>query len=262
MQNTQDFEPVFNRLADVAAEVILPYFRAGGAIENKLDGGFDPVTEADKGAEQAIRTILDRDFPDHGILGEEFGSIRLESEYVWVLDPIDGTRAFISGIPVWGTLIGLKHQGRAVAGMMAQPFTQERFYGTGSTAIYSGPDGRRPMKTRKIESLSQATVMTTSPRIFAPDKQGAYDRVEKAARLARYGCDCYAYCMLAMGLIDIVIESGLHPYDIVALIPVIEAAGGLVTTWDGGRPEDGGDIVAVGNPALHAEILALLAGSE
>lgn len=260
MQKMQNLEQVFHSLADAAADVIMPFFRAAITVDNKIAAAFDPVTEADRGAERAMRSILEAEFPDHGILGEEYGSARLESEQIWVLDPIDGTRSFISGIPLWGTLIGLQEKGRAVAGMMAQPFTRERYYGDEKGSVLITPEGRRPLKTRAIASLAEATVMTTSPRIFAPEKQGSYDRVEAACRLPRYGADCYAYALLAAGLVDVVVESGLHPYDIVALIPIIEGAGGIVTTWQGGRPEPGGDIVAVGNPALHGEVLKLLAG--
>ena len=259
MQQQNGWTPFFGRLADAATAAILPHFRKPMAIENKLQGAFDPVTAADRAAEEAMRALITAEFPDHGILGEEMENVRLDAEHVWVLDPIDGTRAFISGLPVWGTLIGLTRGGRPVAGMMAQPFTGERFQSTGDGALYSGPGGPRPLRTRPCASLADATLFTTSPRIFAAEDTDGYERVEREARLTRYGCDCYAYAMVAAGNVDIVVEAGLKPFDIVALIPVIEAAGGIVTTWDGGDPSGGGRIVACGDRRVHEEALRLLA---
>ncbi|HYY84849.1 MAG TPA: inositol monophosphatase family protein, partial [Beijerinckiaceae bacterium] len=183
--------------------------------------------------------------------------------YVWVLDPIDGTRAFMAGLPVWGTLIGLTRLGTPAYGLMHQPFTGERFWGDGGKAVFrraGDPGGERRLKTRRCSSLADAIVSTTSPRLFTGEALRAYDRVESAAKLARYGTDCYAYCMLAAGHIDVVIESGLKPHDIVALIPIVEGAGGVVTTWDGGPAARGGSIVAVGDRRLHEAVLALLRG--
>ncbi len=232
-----DFERFVHDLATRSGEAILPFFRTHLAARNKASGGgFDPVTEADRAAEMVLRRMINQTFPTHGIIGEEFGSEREDAELVWVLDPIDGTRAFMSGLPVWGTLIGLTRNGSPAYGMMHQPFTRERFFGDGEGARYRGPEGERELNARPCESLSEATVMTTSPRIFKPKEAKAYDRVEKACRLARYGCDCYAYCMLAAGQVDLVIEAGLQPYDIVALAPIVEGAGGVISTWDGGPP--------------------------
>lgn len=227
---------------------------------NKLQGGFDPVTEGDRGAETAIRALIETHFPEHGILGEEHGSIGLEREHVWVIDPIDGTRAFISGLPLWGTLIGLQTNGRAAMGMMDQPFTGERYFADGTQSWYRGPDGEQKIAVRDCENLSDAILFTTSPHIFTPDELAAYQSVESKVRLFRYGCDCYAYVLLAAGHIDLVIESSLKPYDVGALIPIIEQAGGVITTWDGGRPEAGGNIIAAGSKAVHAQALALLNG--
>jgi len=251
----------FRRIAAAAGEQALPRFRRYGDISNKQQGGFDPVTEADREAEQAIRALIRAERPGHGILGEEFGSEIMTSDHVWVIDPIDGTRSFISGIPLWGTLVGLTEKGDAVAGMMAQPFIGELFYATGGEAWYEGPHGRvkpQRLSTRKTTSLAEATLCTTTPALFQGDRRTAYDRLEKAVRLPRYGTDCYAYCMRAAGNVDLVIESGLQPYDIVALIPIIEQAGGIITTWQGGRPEGGGDIIAAASPELHAKALELL----
>ncbi len=252
----------FRHLAAVAARETLPRFRRFGDVLNKVDGGFDPVTEADREAEQAIRAAIKAEHPGHGILGEEFGAENPGSDHVWVIDPIDGTRSYISGVPLWGTLVGLTHRGDAVAGMMAQPFVGELFYATGGEAWYEGPhgakEGRQRLSTRKTTSLAQATVCTTTPALFQGDKRDAYDRLEKSVRLARYGTDCYAYVMLAAGNVDLVVEAGLQPYDVMALIPIIEAAGGMVTEWSGGPAEDGGGIVAAATPDLHAAAMEAL----
>ncbi|MGQ3283527.1 histidinol-phosphatase [Bosea sp. (in: a-proteobacteria)] len=256
-----DFGAFVADLATQSGRAILPFFRAHHGLEDKSGGGvFDPVTEADRAGETVMRQMIRRQFPAHGVLGEEFGNENTEAEYVWVLDPIDGTRAFISGIPVWGTLIGLTRGGVPVYGMMHQPFTGERYSGDGGEARYDGPGGPRILRTRAVSSLAAATLMTTSPALFKGDEAQAYGRVESAVRLARYGCDCYAYCMLAAGHVDLVIESGLKPYDIVALIPIIEGAGGIVTSWDGGSAAGGGRILAAANKSLHEAARALLAG--
>lgn len=256
-----DFGAFVADLATQSGRAILPFFRAQHAAEDKSQGGvYDPVTEADRAGESVMRHLIKRSFPAHGVLGEEFGNENLDAEYVWVLDPIDGTKAFISGIPVWGTLIGLSRNGVPVYGMMHQPFTGERYSGDGRQARYEGPNGPRTLRTRQTTELSTATLMTTTPAMFAGEQAERYARVEKAVRLARYGCDCYAYCMLAAGHVDLVIESGLKPYDIVALIPIIEGAGGVVTSWQGGSAAEGGTIVAAGTRALHQAALALLSG--
>lgn len=248
----------FDRLADAAAQEVMPLFRAGIAVDNKLAGAFDPVTAADRQAELAMRAIIAATFPDHGILGEEYGSDGLEREHVWVLDPIDGTRSFIAGIPLWGTLIGLTRGGRAVMGMMAQPFTGERFFGDGGSADYAGPGGARALRTRPCARLSEATLFTTTPSLFSETERPLYDSLERAARLARYGADCYAYCMLAAGNVDLVVEAGLKPYDFTALIPIIEGAGGRITSWAGGPPGEDGRVLAAGDARLHEEVLKRL----
>jgi myo-inositol-1(or 4)-monophosphatase len=266
-----DFSSFVDRLAQTSGEVILPFFRSAIGAEDKSRGGpFDPVTEADRAAEVAMRRLIAQAFPAHGIIGEEYGRDRPDAEYVWVLDPIDGTKAFISGLPTWGTLIGLTHHGRPVYGMMAQPFTRERYYGDGASASWRGPaatpqnsrgDGvaTRSLRVRSCASLAQATLMTTTPKMFGAADAPAYASVEDKVRLVRYGADCYAYCMLAGGFIDVVIEASLKPHDIVALIPIIEGAGGVVTTWDGGDAARGGRIIAAGDKRVHEEALRLLA---
>lgn len=246
------------RVAAAAAAESLARFRQPGLVSNKLAGGFDPVTEADREAEKAIRALIKAEFPDHGILGEEFGAENPEARHVWVVDPIDGTRSFISGIPLWGTLVGLTDGGDAVAGMMAQPFIGELFYATGEGAFYEGPHGTSRLGTRPTEAIAAATMCTTTPAMFADSRRAAFDRLEGRVRLSRYGTDCYAYCMLAAGQIDLVVEVGLQAYDIVALIPIIEQAGGKVTDWDGGPAEGGGGIVAAASERLHGAAMEIL----
>lgn len=248
------------RIAHAAAAETLPRFRSQGAVANKLAAGFDPVTEADQQAELAIRALIEAEFPDHGILGEEHGSTKGDGRHVWVIDPIDGTRAFISGLPTWGTLVGLTADGDAVAGMMSQPFTGELFYANASGSHYEGPGGPRKLRTRGTTALSQATFFTTTPALFKGAARSRYDHFEAQVQLARYGTDCYAFAMLAAGHVDIVADPGLKPYDIVALIPIIEKAGGVITTFEGGPAESGGDIVAAATPELHAVAMAALRG--
>jgi myo-inositol-1(or 4)-monophosphatase len=251
-----EFSSFVNDLATASGQAILPFFRTSLVTHDKSGGvAFDPVTEADKAGETAMRRMITQFFPAHGIVGEEFGAERADAEFVWVLDPIDGTRAFMSGLPLWGTLIGLTRGGVPAYGMMHQPFIGERFSGDGGSAHYRGPHGERRLLTRRCPSLADATLSTTSPKLFEPDALAAYERVESAVRLARYGYDCYAYCMLAAGQIDLVIETGLKPYDIVALIPIIEGAGGVVTNWTGGSAAEGGAVVACGDPRLHGPVL-------
>jgi histidinol phosphatase-like enzyme (inositol monophosphatase family) len=270
--NDVDFASFAERLAEVSSEVILPFFRSEIGADDKSDGGdFDPVTEADRAAEVVMRHLIRETFPDHGIIGEEYGAERSEADHVWVLDPIDGTKSFISGLPTWGTLIGLMKFGQPVYGMMSQPFTRERYFGDnlcsrrrwvtpsrGDSA--NGEWSSRVLRSRACASLTQASLMTTSPLLFNEQDRAAYRRLEKVARLVRYGGDCYAYCMLASGFVDVIVETNLKPYDIVALVPIITGVGGVVSNWEGGPAALGGRIVAVRDPRLHAAVLALLAG--
>lgn len=250
-----DLTAFLDTLADAACEAIMPHFRQETGIDNKLSDGFDPVTVADRKSEAAMRALIEAHFPEHGIIGEEFGDTSTDAERIWVLDPIDGTRAFISGLPVWGVLIGHKLNGMAERGMMCQPFTGERYLGTPEGAWLKHKGVEAKLQTRACPDIAAATLFTTSPDLFQPQEIAAYRHVERMARLARYGTDCYAYCMVASGHADIVIESGLNPYDIVALIPIIEGAGGRISTWDGGNAVNGGSIVATGDPTLHEKVL-------
>ncbi|MFZ1772771.1 MAG: histidinol-phosphatase [Rhizobiaceae bacterium] len=248
------------KLADVAAKQTLPRFRTRHDVVNKYTVGFDPVTEADREAERAIRAEIKRAFPGHGIIGEEFGAENERAEHVWVIDPIDGTRAFISGIPLWGTLVGLMRNGRAIAGVMAQPFTGEMYFADGKSSRYRGPDGDKLLKTSSVKTLGDAILFTTTPALFKDDKRVAYDRLEQAVKLARYGTDCYGYAMVAAGNAELVCECGLQTYDVAALIPIVEQAGGMMTDWSGGRAENGGFVLASANAALHEAAISILAG--
>lgn len=254
-------EAFLHALADESGRLILPYFRSAGAVDNKLDGGaFDPVTQADRGAERLIRDMIAERYPQDGVMGEEFPDTQTGAERCWVIDPIDGTRAFILGLPTWGTLIGLTQNGGPLCGMMNQPYTGERFWGGFGSAQYVTPHASGILKTRGCESLSTAALASTTPDMFAPSYEAeSFERISRAARMRRYGGDCYAYCMLAMGLVDVVIEASLKPFDIIPLIPIIEGAGGVVSGWDGEPGAFSSRIVACGDPRVHAEILEILA---
>jgi myo-inositol-1(or 4)-monophosphatase len=255
-----DFAAFVDELATVSGEAILPFFRTSLGVEDKGSAsGFDPVTAADRAAEIAMRTLIKRSFPEHGVVGEEYGNEHAEAEYVWVLDPIDGTKSFITGMPAWGSLIGLTRNGAAVFGMMHQPFIRERFTGDCVAAQYRGPAGARELHVRPCAMLADAMVFTTNPRLMNEADRAAFSRVESAVRLSRYGGDCYAYCMLAAGHVDLVIETGLKPHDIVALIPIIEGAGGIVTNWEGGSAAKGGRVIAAGDRRVHQAALKVLA---
>jgi myo-inositol-1(or 4)-monophosphatase len=254
-----DFAVFVDELATVSGETILPFFRTSLSVENKdRKGGFDPVTAADRSAEAAMRTLIRRTFPEHGIVGEEFGSERPDAEFVWVLDPIDGTKSFICGMPAWGTLIALTRFGEPVFGMMHQPFTRERFTADHATAHYRGPAGDRALNVRSCASLGDAVLFTTSPLLIKPPDRDAFRRVEERVRLSRYGGDCYAYCMLAAGQVDLVIETELKPHDVAALIPIISGAGGVITTWDNQPAYGGGRIIAAGDRRIHRAAIELL----
>ena len=245
----------------VSADVILPLFRAEHGIENKsAKGDFDPVTAADKGGEAAIRQLISQRYPAHGVIGEELGEDRPDAEFVWVLDPVDGTRAFVAGLPVWTTLIGLRFQGEPVLGSIGQPFLGEVFVGHAGGARLVSAAGMRPLKVRKGVTLNEAIIATTDAEAcFDGAELGAWRQVRAAARLARMGCDAYAYAMVAAGTIDLVLEAGLKSWDVEAAVPVIAGAGGLVTDWQGapiGR--HGGQMAVAGDRAVLEEALISL----
>ena len=254
----------FDELCAAAARETLPRFKTALDITNKREGDFDPVTEADRKAEQVMRALIEEKFPDHGILGEEFGAVRPDADFQWILDPVDGTRAFICGVPVWGTLIGLYHRGAPMAGVMDQPFTQERFLaipekdGTLATKMIAKGREKR-LATRQDRPLNEATLMATAPDMFAKDEYERFDALARAVNMTRYGGDCYAYCMLAAGHIDLVAEAGLKIHDIAAIVPIIRGAGGVVTDWSGQDPAKGGKILAAANEKIHQKAINFLA---
>jgi histidinol phosphatase-like enzyme (inositol monophosphatase family) len=255
-----DLEPFAVGLAQAAGEAILPLFRADIENENKAKPGerYDPVTAADRASETVIRKLIGERYPDHGILGEEFGADRTDAEFVWVLDPIDGTRAFMAGLPLWTTLIALRHRGRPMIGLIAQPYLDEVFVGgpDGSRLLKGGAETR--LKTRPCPKLTDAILSTTDPNLFDGAEAGAFTQVRAVARLTRFGCDAYAYAMVALGRIDLVIESGLKPWDYEPLIPVVEGAGGKVKNWRGEAVDGAGQIVAAGDARCLDEALVSL----
>ena len=245
-----------------SAAVILPLFRGDHGIENKHAPGqdYDPVTLADKGAEAAIRRLIAERYPEHGVIGEEMGEDRPGAEFVWVLDPVDGTRAFVAGLPVWTTLIALRFEGRPVLGSIGQPFIGEVFIGQAAGSRLVAAAGERPLKVRSGQPLADAIIATTDPEAcFNAAEMAAWKQLRAASRLARLGCDAYAYAMVAAGTLDLVVEAGLKSWDVEAAVPVIEGAGGLVTDWHGapiGR--DGGQMAIAGDRALLDEALGML----
>ncbi|WP_122467051.1 MULTISPECIES: histidinol-phosphatase [Brevundimonas] len=263
MTDIADFDAFALELAAAAAAVTLPLFRTDDLGEQDKGGaaGFDPVTRADRDAEAAIRRLIAARHPDHGVIGEEYGEDRPDAEWTWMLDPIDGTRAFIAGLPLWTTLIALRHEGRPVLGLIAQPYLGEVFIGSRAAARLVRPGAAdRPLSTRRGLGLDQAIISCTDEAQFPGLELDAWRRVRAATRLARYGCDAYAYAMLALGRIDLVIESGLKPWDWSALVPVVEGAGGRVTDWSGGDDLASGRLVAAGDPTLIPQTMRLLAG--
>jgi inositol-phosphate phosphatase / L-galactose 1-phosphate phosphatase / histidinol-phosphatase len=245
-------------LADAARTVVRRYFRQKIAVDDKSD--LTPVTIADREAEAAMRRLIEGQFPDHGILGEEHGAVRREAEYVWVLDPIDGTKSFISGIPLFGTLIALTYRGRPILGVIDQAILGERWVGAlGRPTILNGA----AIRVRACASLDKATLFSTAPEaMFQGGDLAGYRRLAEAVKLVRMGADCYAYAQLASGFIDLVVESGLKPYDYCALVPVIEGAGGVITDWQG-RALDlaaDGKVIACGDPSLAPLARRTLAG--
>ncbi|HKT18969.1 MAG TPA: histidinol-phosphatase [Stellaceae bacterium] len=247
-----------NRLADASGAIIRRHFRRSIQIDEKPDR--TPVTLADRAAEAAMRRLIAARFPAHGILGEEHGGVRTNADYVWVLDPIDGTKSFISGVPLFGTLIALVHRGRPVLGIIDQPISRERWIGArGRKTTLNG----KPVKSRACQRLNRATLYATAPEMFGKRDAAAFARLRRRVKLARFGADCYAYALLASGFIDLVVEADLKPYDFCALVPVIEGAGGTITDWHGEKLGLGSDgrVIAAGDTNLARRARALLARS-
>lgn len=245
------------RLADASGAIVRRYFRTTLEVEDKPDES--PVTVADREAEAAIRELIEEAFPDHGIVGEEYGAVRADAKYVWVLDPIDGTKSFITGKPLFGTLIGLLHEGAAVLGVIDQPVLGERWLGArGRPTTLNG----RPVHVRPCGELGRAALYATSPHMFEGADKQAFARVRDAVKLPLYGADCYAYGLLACGFADLVVEASLAAYDYCGVVAVIEGAGGVITDWTGAPLGLGSDgrVVAAGDRRSHERALELLAG--
>jgi myo-inositol-1(or 4)-monophosphatase len=253
-----------NRLADASGAAIRPFFRQRLDVAHK-DGvhAFDPVTEADRGAERAIRALIASERPGDGVLGEEYGESTGTNGYRWVLDPLDGTRAFITGRHEWGSLIALEKDGVPVLGILDQPVLGERFIGMEGKATLLQAGKTTPLKTRACATVETAILCSTDPSAYFDDKQqSAFARLSAKARMTRYGGDCYLFAALALGFVDLVVEANLHRWDIAALIPLVEGAGGVITSWDGGDCRDGKTVLAAGDPRVHAAAMALLASTK
>ncbi|WP_149140785.1 histidinol-phosphatase [Gemmobacter caeruleus] len=252
---------VAHALADTAREATLQHFRSRDlTAENKEAQRFDPVTVADRLSEQRMRAILAERRPQDGILGEEMGALAGQSGLTWVLDPIDGTRSYLCGTPTWGVLISVADETGPIYGLIDQPYIGERFEGGFGRATMQGPHWARGLQVRPARPLAEAILMSTFPEVGTPEEGAAFQRLSRQCRLTRYGTDCYAYALLAAGHIDLVVEAGLQAYDVQAPIAVIEAAGGIVTDWQGRPAHQGGRVVAASCAELHAQALAALAG--
>lgn len=251
-------------LADAARPPTLRHFRQRIVADDKASGlagaRFDPVTEADREAERAMRDVLSRERPRDGVVGEEYGSREGTSGLTWVLDPIDGTRGYVAGTPTWGVLVAVADADGPFFGIIDQPYTDERFEGGLGRALLTGARGTTVLRTGPARPLGEATVLTTFPEIGSQAERAAFERLASRARLVRYGMDCYGYALLAAGHVDLVVEAGLQPYDVHAPIAVVSAAGGLATGWDGRPAHRGGQLLAAANAAIHAEAMAWLAG--
>jgi histidinol phosphatase-like enzyme (inositol monophosphatase family) len=249
-----------NRLADASGAVIRPYFRQRIEVVHKQGKhAFDPVTEADRGAEKVLRDMIAGERPDDAILGEEFGETKGRNDYRWVLDPLDGTRAFITGRHEWGSLIALEKNGAAVLGVLDQPVLGERFIGVNGAAHLIQAGQKTKLQTRACAFLSDAVLCATDPSdYFSQNEQQAFARVRAGARMTRYGGDCYIFAMLALGFVDVIVEAGFNVWDAAALIPIVEGAGGMMTSWDGGSAASGKTILAAGDRRVHAEAMKLL----
>ena len=261
---------LFSEIERISHRTTVPSFRAGISVDNKrAEGdGYDPVTEADRTCEREIRALIETHFPDDGIIGEEYGTVRADAPYVWVIDPIDGTRAYVAGVPLWGTLVGIMTGGKPVGGFAGQPFIGERFSTRlspqGVEAFWSKGEEERVLTSRACANLSEASLATTTPELFSEQERLAYNHLEGLVQAVRYGMDWYAYALIASGTLDVVVESGLSTYDILPLVPIIEAAGGIVIDWSGrslSATDDTftGQVIALGDRALAEPVLNLLA---
>lgn len=255
-----------HRLADAAGAAIRPYFRRRLQVSDKgeaVGAGFDPVTAADREAEEAMRRLIGRERPQDGILGEEFGEKPSQNGRRWVLDPVDGTRAFIMGRHEWGSLIALEENGVPVLGILDQPVLRERFIGVNGEAQMMTPAERLRLQVRPCPGLPEAVLCATHPSAyFTPEERAALARLEGAVRMTRFGGDCYLFAALALGFVDLVLESALKRWDIAALVPIVEGAGGIVTDWEGRHPPQGGQVLVAGDRRVHQAAMALLPPPE
>jgi myo-inositol-1(or 4)-monophosphatase len=260
-EDLETFATFARELAGAARLETLPGCRSGLAgVENKLAGGFDPVTEYDRNSEAAIRRLIEARFPDHGIVGEEFPDRPSAGRWSWSLDPIDGTRAYVCGLPSWTTLIALLDEGEPVLGAVDVPRLDELYLGQGGGARMFGGSEERRLATSGCRRLEEARLSTTDPYLFEGAEAQSFERLRRSARLTRYGLDAYAYALLAAGSLDIVAESGLKPHDYNALVPLVRAAGGAVSNWSGGSDLGAGQIVAAASQGLLEEACRLLSG--
>lgn len=255
----EDLRTFAEKLAGKSGAILRRHFRTPIAVDAKADRS--PVTVADREAETALRQAIEEVFPDHGILGEEFGATRAGATYLWVLDPIDGTKAFITGKPLFGTLIGLLKNGEPCLGVIDQPILNERWVGIrGRPTLFNG----KPVKTRACPELGLAAAYSTAPAMFEGKDETAYRRLTEKMRYAMFGTDCYGYGLLALGFVDFIVEAKLKPHDFCPIVPIVEGAGGRMTDWEG-RPlglASDGRVLATGDPARHAQALAILQGGD
>jgi inositol-phosphate phosphatase/L-galactose 1-phosphate phosphatase/histidinol-phosphatase len=242
-------------LADAAGEIIRPYFRQPLAVDDKAD--LSPVTAADRAAEEAVRALIESRFPEHGIIGEEFGRVREDAEFVWTLDPIDGTKSFISGVPLFGTLIALTRNRRPILGIIDQPISRERWVGIADRPTTLNGE---PVRCRACPALTTATLFATTPEMFKDGDAATFARVSGGVKLTRFGADCYAYGLVAAGFIDLVLEASLKPYDFCAMVPIVEGAGGIATDWRGAGLDIASDgrILVAGDRRTHCAALELI----
>lgn len=260
MSSTQELLDFAVRIAEDAGRIALRYFRTPLDVTSKSESEFDPVTRADRETEARLRQLIAESYPDHGIIGEEHG-VTKGGRMKWIIDPIDGTRGFVSGSPLWGMLVGLMDGEEPLLGVIHNPYLRETYYGSEAGAFYRTAGAARAIHARATASLAEAVLYCTHPAMFGDEaSRRAFERVDAACRFSRFGGDCYGYALLASGYVDLVVEDSLEPYDVIPLIPLVRAAGGVISDWDGGPPLHGGRVVAAGSPALHEEALQLLQG--